>query len=655
MISDATAIDLDFTDDAADDNVVSQPSVSVCAIIENPDVKALCDEMTAASPDVLVHTFSHKEDFATAIETAQVIIMECRLMEGFDDLVTIRGLRERRPLVPIIVLSVNQDPDFVLEALRTGANDYISTAVTAGILAAKLHSFHKLSEAGRLIEIQNSELVRSMKAEREATEKKLQAEKERSLAEAQAEAHRQTREILDNLREGFYVVNKDLVVSKTTSAACAKIFGQEIAGQPLGHCLNLQGNKETEVRLAFEQLFENILPLEVNLGLLPVRTATAEGKIIDFAYTPVVDKQLNPLKVIVAATDVTETVKQQQKLEKQNVLNQTIIEILTNRDAFNDFIGDSRRDLSNLKASTDAAVCKRILHTLKGNAAAFNLVEVANGIHDIETEFGKHLEQHGEVQKAAQKYADTIEGMIRGFIDSNRNVLQISFDGEPKETFTVTDDQISAFRKAAEAAGGAIQLALTSIIDGITLKPVSRLTAVFKPTVERIASRQEKKVTYLASGLDLKLSTERYGSLVKSLIHAIRNSCDHGIEFPDERLAVGKRETGLIKVAFERSGGSNLRVLVLDDGRGISSERLVAAALKNKLISRSDAAKFSSGESLDLIFMDGVSTAERITDTSGRGTGMSCIKSQVEKLGGTIRVVSKANIGTKIEIIVPEK
>ncbi|GAC1576913.1 MAG: hypothetical protein NVS3B5_08710 [Sphingomicrobium sp.] len=136
------------------------------------------------------------------------------------------------------------------------------------------------------------------------------------------------------------------------------------------------------------------------------------------------------------------------------------------------------------------------------------------------------------------------------------------------------------------------------------------------------------------------------------LTHIIRNAVDHGIETPGERLKAGKREIGLLAVSARQSGNQIL-IDIVDDGRGIDGLRLVAKAIANGTLSREAGAAMSPRECLALIFEAGLSTAAEVTAISGRGVGMDVVRSNIERIGGTVEIDSTPGRGTRMTLRVP--
>ena len=184
----------------------------------------------------------------------------------------------------------------------------------------------------------------------------------------------------------------------------------------------------------------------------------------------------------------------------------------------------------------------------------------------------------------------------------------------------------------------------------IRLLPVSYLFNRFPRMVRDTAAKLGKKVNFEVEGEETELDRTLLEALSDPLTHLIRNAIDHGIEPPDERRQNGKPETGTIKLSAYQSEG-RIYIEVRDDGRGINTERVRQKAIQLGWITEND---HPTEETLyDFLFQPGFSTAQQVSDLSGRGVGMDVVKRNVESLGGSISVQSKPSEGTRFLLRVP--
>jgi chemotaxis protein histidine kinase CheA len=161
-------------------------------------------------------------------------------------------------------------------------------------------------------------------------------------------------------------------------------------------------------------------------------------------------------------------------------------------------------------------------------------------------------------------------------------------------------------------------------------------------------SGKEINITIFADKIEL--SRNRSNLVFDVLLHLVRNAVDHGIETPDERTAKNKTAAGTIAIVLKRDE-KGMNISVADDGKGIDTEKLRAKALGKNLFSNET--DLTAGELLDLIFLHDFSTAETVTETSGRGVGLDVVKALAENAGGKIGVKSVENLGTTFEIFLP--
>ncbi|AKM06319.1 chemotaxis protein CheA [Pelagerythrobacter marensis] len=200
---------------------------------------------------------------------------------------------------------------------------------------------------------------------------------------------------------------------------------------------------------------------------------------------------------------------------------------------------------------------------------------------------------------------------------------------------------------------------LSSILDtvreGATRMRMQRLEHLFGALprmVRDLSAELGKQVMIDLDGGDVELDREMIESVRDPLTHILRNAIDHGIEPPSERLSAGKREIGTITVSARRTG-NRIVIAVSDDGRGIEPGRLRKKAVAAGLIDSAQAAALSEEQTLELIFAAGFSTADRVSQVSGRGVGMDVVRANIERIGGSVTVSSKAGQGTIVFLYVP--
>jgi two-component system, chemotaxis family, sensor kinase CheA len=190
---------------------------------------------------------------------------------------------------------------------------------------------------------------------------------------------------------------------------------------------------------------------------------------------------------------------------------------------------------------------------------------------------------------------------------------------------------------------------LQESVMSIRMIPMSMVFSRFPRMLRDLAAKLGKKVDFVTQGEATELDKGLVEKITDPLTHLVRNSCDHGIEMPADRLAKGKPENGTITLSASHQGGS-IVIEVKDDGRGLSREKLIKKA-REKGIDAPDS--MSDKEAWDLIFAPGFSTAEVVTDVSGRGVGMDVVKKNIMSLGGTVDIDSAEGYGMRVSVRLP--
>lgn len=184
------------------------------------------------------------------------------------------------------------------------------------------------------------------------------------------------------------------------------------------------------------------------------------------------------------------------------------------------------------------------------------------------------------------------------------------------------------------------------------MQPVSAILSKFERVVRDLARSQKKKVKLEIQGQETELDKTLLEIIKDPLTHLIRNACDHGLETPEKRRANGKDETGHLLIATSHSGGQ-VSIDISDDGNGISVEKVKEKAVSKGILSAAEAEELSDKKAMNLIFAPGFSTAEQVTNISGRGVGMDVVKSNIEKIGGQCQVESIEGKGTTFKLQIP--
>ena len=275
--------------------------------------------------------------------------------------------------------------------------------------------------------------------------------------------------------------------------------------------------------------------------------------------------------------------------------------------------------------------------------------EVKETKQTTQTNEYKHTQKHHAIPKVIKIEQSQIDSLMNiiGEILVIKNSL-------PYIAEEITSNALNAKRELIlkyEEISRIVDVLQDKVMD-MRLLPLSYIFNRYPKLVREISKKLNKKIEYQEYGAETKLDKMIIEKLADPLVHVIRNSLDHGLEEPDERIAKGKSEVGILKVGA-RSEGDKVFIEISDDGRGIDVEKVVKKALEKRLIDPEKIDKMSYEEKIALIFLPGLSTKDKITDLSGRGVGADAIKSTVLELGGKINIKSQKDKGTTIILEIP--
>ena len=197
---------------------------------------------------------------------------------------------------------------------------------------------------------------------------------------------------------------------------------------------------------------------------------------------------------------------------------------------------------------------------------------------------------------------------------------------------------------------------VTSEIHGEMMKtrmqPIGNILGKFNRVVRDLSQELRKNINLTLSGSETELDKSLLETIKDPLTHIVRNSCDHGIETPDLRRKNGKTEVGNISIKAYHEGGQVI-IEIQDDGKGLHRDVILKKAIEKGLVAQADAAQMTEKQVFNLIFEPGFSTAAQITNVSGRGVGMDVVRTNIERIGGTVELASVPGVGTTTKFKIP--
>ena len=193
---------------------------------------------------------------------------------------------------------------------------------------------------------------------------------------------------------------------------------------------------------------------------------------------------------------------------------------------------------------------------------------------------------------------------------------------------------------------------LQSVVMKLRMVPVSQVFNRFPRMVRDLSHSLGKEINLIIQGEETELDRTVIDEIGDPLVHLLRNSIDHGIEKPEDRTASGKNPVGEVRL-IARHEGNNVLLMVTDDGKGLKAEAIKQKAMEKGLITKAELDVMELNDIMKLIFLPGFSTAETVTDVSGRGVGMDAVRTKIEALGGVLELDSNPGQGTRVRIRLP--
>ncbi|MBP2142906.1 two-component system chemotaxis sensor kinase CheA [Methanococcus voltae] len=278
----------------------------------------------------------------------------------------------------------------------------------------------------------------------------------------------------------------------------------------------------------------------------------------------------------------------------------------------------------------------------------------ANSSEDSDSDDPKSAEKserkEGQSKKSESKKSQTVRVNIEK-LDKLMNLVGEVVINRANFTQIATKYDLKELHNAV----GRLNMLSTELqeeVMSMRMIPVAFVFNRFPRTVRDTARALNKEIDFIIEGSEIELDRTVLDELAEPLTHLIRNSLDHGIEHSDVRKQQGKPEKGLLKLIATRER-DRVNIVIKDDGKGINPDAIRNNVVKKGLMSRDEVDKLTDNEAINLIFLPGFSTAEKVSDVSGRGVGMDVVRTKIESLGGSVSVHSEVGKGSEIVLHLP--
>jgi two-component system chemotaxis sensor kinase CheA len=449
--------------------------------------------------------------------------------------------------------------------------------------------------------------------------------------------------ILESLGQGFFIFGEDKKILEVRSKASDRMFNTEIPGQDFIDILPISQTDKNTNSMLVDQIFSDTLPFEDLKDLLPTHFDNQQNRHIYLDYHPYQANDSEKVDgVIVVATDKTEEIAFEQMAKAEKSKAQLILKVIKNPNHFHTLLKDMDRFLDYYSGISEKDIIaqednlKREIHTIKGTVSFYHFDELTTLLH----EFEEDIKQKGVKESDYKNYLKRIFVFLNQFKKENKSLIlgqleiKSRFQKEIFEFYKTNQNQMKQEMKI-------------SFFYNLCLLPARESLSYIDELAQDLAKRLGKKVLPVEfKGEDIHLLPQQH-EILFGMVHLLRNSIDHGLELPSERIKLNKNESGKISIKLELDGNyfdaKKLMISFQDDGKGLDIEKL-----REKL-----GANLTDNEIYQKMLTSTVSTKETVSDISGRGVGVSSVYEIVRKQNGTMNISSTKNMGTTIQIIVP--
>jgi len=448
-----------------------------------------------------------------------------------------------------------------------------------------------------------------------------------------AESRKTLKALLDSLPLAVFMLDSNLRVTSETSRKTLELFGEDVCESDFREITGLARSACEPLELAFSGV-----PWDLMEGVLPKEFTRGSG-CFALRFVPLFEQQML-VAVTVIVDDITEQRKLESSLKRTDADNRALVSILASKNEFYDLVALAQRAEEVADCLSDL---RPIVHSLKGGFSFLECETFAQKCHAIEDELSVGVYRPELGRKLAQELVQDISNFLLRYGE----ILYVAGEQEKewgRRSVQVDYEAIGNFFRKAQQEGAAPEMlgAIECLAEVPVASLLSWLDKAWRKTLAR-ECKEGKPIKWVGS---VRMAREPYRDLFQSFVHIIRNTVDHGIEPPEERVWQGKNRAGVLTISTTYEDGIYY-FHFKDDGAGIDPEFIVTMARKRGM-------HVKDGLSTDEIFMllcePEFSSKTEITELSGRGIGLDAVRRAARAFGGDVSISSQKGKGTTVTV-----
>jgi two-component system chemotaxis sensor kinase CheA len=476
------------------------------------------------------------------------------------------------------------------------------------------------------------------------------------------------RNLLDNVGQGLLTIGRDFIIQQDYSNECQRLLGEDIVSKPFSQLIYPDNREEA---LFVEQILQEVFNCKdvqrtnVFISLMPKeiqlfrKYISLEYKLVDNIYTPA-DKA-----IMVVMREITEKRLLENKVKEDEEIMSMVGNVAGNFNSFLEcvkefqyFYGSKLHEILDSKQAVSAIYANvyREIHTFKGSFSQFGMQSSVELLHSMESALsyvGGMLDNFTRKDICAFIYSFDIPDFLNKDMDKLQEKLGSHFFSLGEMIYVDKAKLLQIEKEVINICSPVECKTLLPLMKRLKYKSLKEMLSNYPSYTFKLAERLEKPINaFSIEGDDLLIDSDKYNSFAKALVHVFRNSVDHGLEYTQKRLELGKSELGNISCSIHVDCG-NVKISIEDDGGGISFEQIKSKAVDHGIYSVEEVKQMQDNQFIELVFKDNFSTKDMITELSGRGMGLYAVKSEVEKLGGEVALFTAMNEGTRLEFSLP--